>query len=307
MPLLLLLLGQPCGALHPTLPRAHRPRASPARPASSWAVASPPLALGPRMSAGSVGTSLALPLLRDPACALVLALLAKVWVALWGGLAKSGTLPSTLTRKLIHTGTGPLFVMGWPFFSDAPSAVLAACSVPLINLARLWLAGKGGVLTADGDQLVSSLSRTGEAKEVARGPFFYTLVLLAATALSFRALPGVVAVCQMAVGDGVADIVGRRLGKTKWGFVENKTVEGSVAFVLGAWGASLGMLGGCHYLGYTSFTVQTAALPMLLISLACSCVELFSAPLQAKIGALADDNLTVPLVGAVLTVLLLRG
>lgn len=264
--------------------------------------------VAPRMDALAAASWLvSVPVARDASCALVLALLAKVWVALWGGLAKSGMLPSTLTRKLIHAGTGPLFVMGWPFFSDAPSAILAACAVPVINLARLWLAGRAGVVNSDSDQLVASLSRTGDAKEVARGPFYYTLVLLAATALSFRALPGVVAVCQMAVGDGLADIVGRRLGRTKWGFVENKTVEGSLAFVLSAWAASLGMLAGCSALGYTSLTVSAAALPMAAISIACAAVELFSAPLQQLLGELGDDNLTVPLTGAVLSLLLLPG
>ena len=35
-------------------------------------------------------------------------------------------------------------------------------------------------------------------------------MLLAATLLGFRSVVAAVAVCQMAVGDGVADIVGRR-------------------------------------------------------------------------------------------------
>jgi len=259
------------------------------------------------LAATSFGSSwiVSVPVVRDAGCALVLALLAKVWVSLWGTLARSGTLPSTLTRKLIHAGTGPLFVMGWPFFSDAPTAILAACAVPVVNLARLWLAGRSGVVSADSEQLVSSLSRTGDAKEVARGPLYYTLVLLASTAFSFRALPGVVAVCQMAVGDGLADIVGRRFGRTPWRIVEKKTLEGSLAFVLSAWAASLGMLAGCHTLGYTSLNAAAAALPMLFISLVCATIELLSAPLQRLLGDFADDNLTVPLAGAILTVLLL--
>lgn len=258
------------------------------------------------LSCVSPGCFMLTPLARDAGCALVLALLAKVWVALWGFLASSGRVPSTTTRKLIHAGTGPLFLMGWPFFSDTPTALLAACAVPVVNLGRLWLAGRAGSTNADSNQLISSLSRTGVASEVARGPFYYTMVLLAATALSFRKLPGIIAVCQMAVGDGLADIVGRRFGKTKWGFVKNKTVEGSLAFVLSAWIACLGMVAGCHTLGYTTFTARAAAVPLLAISVICSAIELFSAPLQQVLGDLADDNLTVPFAGALLTVLLLR-
>ena len=42
----------------------------------------------------------------------------------------------------------------------------------------------------------------------------------------------------MAVGDGPADIVGRRFGRTPWPAVPDKTVEGSAAFVAGAFAAS---------------------------------------------------------------------
>ena len=213
-------------------------------------------------------------LVRDSTCAVLLAVAAKIWVKLWSWLASSGALPSTLTRKLIHAGTGPLFMLGWPLFSDAPSAVIFASAVPLINLFRLWLAGnaKSG---ADGAELISSLSRSGDAEEVVGGPFYYTLVLLMATALSWRSIAGVVAVCQMAVGDGFADIIGRKLGKNRWRFSAEKSIEGSVAFVVSAFVATLSGLGGCHALGYTTQTVRTAVLPVLFISIACASIELF--------------------------------
>ncbi|KAL3923306.1 MAG: hypothetical protein SGPRY_004264 [Prymnesium sp.] len=312
----LLLLALQAEALRPALHSA---------PLHAWPHHTRPLALSPYASlplakrmcrrtggvqmdfvSAAASSILSKPVLRDTGCAVLLAFLAKVWVALWGGLAKAGVLPSTLTRKLIHTGTGPLFIMGWPLFSNAPTAIFAACAVPVVNLASLLFAGRLGLKSEGGEQLVSSLSRTGDAKEVGRGPFYYTLVLLAATALSFRQLPGVIAVCQMAVGDGLADIAGRRFGKTKWGFVESKSVEGSLAFALSAWAASLGMVSGCHLLGYTSYTFSSAALPMLFISVACATVELFSAKFQSVAGDFADDNLTVPLTGALLSMLLLQ-
>ena len=258
-----------------------------------------------------------MPVARDMLVTVVLVALAKIWVKLWSSLAESGMVDSKLTRKLIHTGTGPLFVMGWPFFSNSPYALIAACAVPSINLVRLWLAGRSGADNADSAELAKALSRSGDAKEVAKGPFYYTLVLFLSTLLSFRALPGVIAVCQMAVGDGLADIIGRNFGSTRWGAIgrsigldvkgQTKTVEGSLAFVLGAWASSLGMLAGCHYFGYTALTVGAAVLPILGISLACGAVELFSGKLQEMgLGELADDNLTVPFVGAVLAALLLR-
>lgn len=247
------------------------------------------------------------PWAQDILVALALAAAAKIWIKLWSELAKREYLPSTLTRKLIHTGTGPMFVVGWAFFSNTPYARLAACAVPVINLMRLWFASRESSTSTDRSELVAALSRSGGAGEVAKGPFYYTLVLLLATAFSFRALPGAIAVCQMAVGDGLADIVGRRVGKTKWGFVKNKTIEGSAAFLIGAFAASLGMVAGANFVGYTQLTVQAAAVPLLMVSLVCTLVELFSVFIQKAVGDFADDNLTVPLVGGILSAVLLRG
>lgn len=54
---------------------------------------------------------------------------------------------------------------------------------------------------------------------------------------------GVIAVTQMAVGDGLADIVGRRWGTVKWPFAGGKkSVIGSAAFVLGSFVVSAALL-----------------------------------------------------------------
>jgi len=318
----LLAMAVPCGALKMLARPAFQPRGMSQRmraPPVAVATGAAPCVCRGGTSCRSSATMFAAsaPLARDLIVAVVLAILAKVWVKIWSTLADSGKLSSTLTRKLVHTGTGPLFVMGWPFFSDGPSALVAASAVPVINLGRLWMAGRGGSQSTDSSELARALSRSGDAKEVARGPFYYTLVLLAVTLFSFRALPGVVAVCQMAVGDGMADIVGRNFGRTRWGDVgrrlgldvkgATKTVEGTAAFILGAFGSSLGLLAGCHYFGYTALTVRMAVLPMLFISVACATVELFSGKLQEMgLGEFADDNLTVPFVGAFFAALLLR-
>jgi dolichol kinase len=64
--------------------------------------------------------------------------------------------------------------------------------------------------------LIQSLSRpftwlrSGAKSEALGGPLIYTIVLLLGTFLFFRGSPiGVVAIIQMAAGDGIADIIGR--------------------------------------------------------------------------------------------------
>jgi len=128
---------------------------------------------------------------------------------------------------------------------------------------------------------------------------YYTLVLLAATVFGWRSPVAAVAVCQMAIGDGIADIFGRRFGKTKWPFSKSKSVEGSLAFVAGGFGSSLGMIHVLHATGFTALTAAAAAPAVLLISVLSAGVELLPA-------SLLDDNISVPGFAAVLSYLLFR-
>jgi phytol kinase len=148
------------------------------------------------------------------------------------------------------------------------------------------------------NDLVNAISRSGSKKEALGGPLIYTVVLFLATLLGFRESPiGVVAVCQMAAGDGLADIVGRRYGTVKWPFSASKSYAGSLAFVVGAFGASVGVLSLLSATGCLTLSVGSYLPQLVLISIVCALVEL------VPIG---DDNVTVPVAGAILTALLLR-
>ena len=190
------------------------------------------------------------PLALDAASSLGLAVLATAWVKFITTLAVNGTLQPSVSRKLIHTTSAPIFLLCWPLFSESPEARLLAAIVPSLQIAKLWLASRGK-LGADGEQMVRAISRSGNTNEVAGGPLVYTLVLLVAGLLGWRTLWAAVAICQMAVGDGLADIVGRRFGTVKWPFAPDKSPAGSAAFVLGAFASSLGMVAYFHLFGYT--------------------------------------------------------
>jgi hypothetical protein len=62
-----------------------------------------------------------------------------LWLKIWTTLAKNNVLPSTITRKIIHSGSAPLFILHWPLYSAAPSAKLLAATIPLLQIFRLWL------------------------------------------------------------------------------------------------------------------------------------------------------------------------
>lgn len=78
----------------------------------------------------------------------------------------------------------------------------------------------------------------------------YSVVLLLCTVLFFRSSTlGVIAISQMAAGDGIADIIGRKYGKVKWSFAKSKSIVGSAAFVVGGFVCSLTVLSWLHYTG----------------------------------------------------------
>jgi phytol kinase len=127
------------------------------------------------------------------------------------------------------------------------------------------------------------------------------MVLLFSTLLFWRDSPvGVVSLATMACGDGLADLVGRRLGSTnKWFFNRNKSMSGSAAFVVGSFVASFGLIswltstGSMDALGLSSFEL---AKRLLVIAVVCAGVELIPA---------GDDNYSVPISAALLSAFLL--
>jgi len=208
-------------------------------------------------------------------------------------LASKDVLEPRDSRKIIHTFSAPLFILTWPLFSDIWGAKLFAASIPAVQALRLWLSAQEGV--SRDDELVRTISRSGDAKEVTEGPFIYVVVLLLCTMVFFKEnLVGIMAISSMAAGDGLADLVGRRLGRNnKWFFNDSKSVAGSIAFTVGSYLCVTGL---------TSWLVLNDALAIpslqgllwekfLLISIICAFVELIP---------YGDDNYSVPVCAAIL-------
>ena len=246
------------------------------------------------------GISVALPLVagRDALCALVGLVGASLWLKIWTTLASKSFIDPKVSRKIVHSGSAPLFLITWPFFTNAANARVVAALVPIAFAARLVLASMGK--QAD---LTKAISRTGSNSEALGGPFIYCCVLVALTLGSWRSAASVVALAQMAVGDGLADIVGRKYGKTKWPWSDSKSLAGTAAFVVGGFGASLGLMAwfgcsGAAPLGpLAALPLPALAARILGVSLVCGAVELLP---------LGDDNLTVPAAAVALILLLER-
>lgn len=97
----------------------------------------------------------------------------------------------------------------------------------------------------------------------------------------------------------MADIVGRRLGKgNKWPFSEDKSIAGSVAFVIASTVTSTALAAWMSYTG-----CLTLPLPMPELVPRIAAISLWSAGVELL--PYADDNWTVPLAAAVLSLVLL--
>ncbi len=223
-------------------------------------------------------------------------ILSLLWLRLIDHLAHRGWVDSTLSRKIIHIGTGPLFVLCWLLFNDAFSARYLAALVPLAITAQFALVGLGVI----GDpSAVKAMSRSGDRKEILRGPLFYGMVFVILTIVFWKDSPiGIVALMLLCGGDGLADVIGSRWRSSCLPWSNRKSWAGSVAMLLGGFTFSAVMI--MTYRVAHVFTPPfTSWLPGLgVIALVGTLVE--SLPTRDI------DNLTVPVVAIILGFLVFR-
>lgn len=226
---------------------------------------------------------------------LITILIALGWLRLMDYFAHRGWVESRVSRKIIHIGTGPIFVLCWFFFNDASSARWLAALVPFAITLQFALIGLG-ILKDQAS--VDAMSRTGDRREILRGPLFYGIVFVALTLLFWRDKPtGIVALMMMCGGDGLADLVGKKFGnRMALPWSKAKTVWGSVAVFVGGLVFSLVIIGIFCLAGVFVLPFTAYILPVAIIAFACTAIE--SLPFKDV------DNITVPLVAVVLGLLL---
>jgi phytol kinase len=206
-----------------------------------------------------------------------------------GLAAQRGWIESHLSRKLIHILTGPLFVLCWLLFPDVPYARWLAALVPLLFTIQFALIGLGVVKD---EASVKAMSRTGDRREILRGPLFYGIIFVVMTLLYWKDSPiGMTAVMLMCGGDGLADILGRSIRSPKLPWNKDKSVAGSLGMLVGGWVLTMLVLG-IYILGkapaFGAYSVLSMLLPVTVIAIVATLVE--SLPLKDV------DNITITLV-----------
>ena len=217
-------------------------------------------------------------------------LVALIWLRLCDFAAHRGWISSYLSRKIIHIGTGPIFVLCWLLFKNTPSAPYLAALVPGAITLQFILVGLGVIKD---EAAVQAMSRTGDRREILKGPLYYGIVFVLVTILYWLNSPvGIVALMLVCGGDGLAALMGRRYGKIKLPWNKNKSWAGSLGVFLGGWVLSAFILAVFAAAGVFQAPFTSYLRGITLVSLAGALVE--SLPLEDV------DNLTVTLAALVL-------
>ncbi|BBH04618.1 Phosphatidate cytidylyltransferase family protein [Prunus dulcis] len=226
------------------------------------------------------------PVVADICATFIAGGVALFFLLLWEETAKRGFFDQKLNRKFVHVSIGLVFMLCWPLFSSGLQGAFLASLTPGINIFRMLLLGLG--IWKD-EATVKSISRSGDYRELLKGPLYYATTITLACIIYWRTSPIAIAlICNLCAGDGLADIVGRRFGTRKIPYNRNKSVVGSVAMASAGFLTSIGYM---HYFSRFGFVQESwdMVLGFLVVSLASALVE--SLPISTDI----DDNLTVPL------------
>ena len=123
----------------------------------------------------------------NPYLATILTLvIALAFLRLMDYFAHRGWIESKLSRKFIHIGTGPIFVLCWLMFPDVTISRYLAALVPLLITVQFLLVGTG--IMKD-DAAVQAMTRTGNPKEILRGPLFYGIMFVVLTIYILEGFP----------------------------------------------------------------------------------------------------------------------
>lgn len=217
-------------------------------------------------------------------------IIAITFLRLMDYLTHRGIIESKLSRKLIHIGTGPIFVLCWLMYPDVQISRWLAALVPLVITAQFALVRTG--LIKD-EAAVKAMSRTGDRREILRGPLFYGIMFVAMTLLYWKdSLIGIPALMMMCGGDGIADIVGHRVRSAKLPWSPEKSLAGSLSVIAGGWLLTMLIFSIYVWIGAFSGPITRFLSPVTWIALGATLVE--SLPFKDI------DNLTITIASALI-------
>ena len=147
--------------------------------------------------------------------------------------------PSDLSRKVIHIAAGS-YVIFWPLYDPTHWSKAFCVLMPMIWV--LLFLSKGLANNRE-DQAVKTMTRTGNPRELLRGPLMFALVMVILGLTLFNHMSAVIALGMLTWGDGLAPYFGGKYGKKRyriWG--QEKSYVGSLTVILAGFIGSLLMV-----------------------------------------------------------------
>ncbi len=191
--------------------------------------------------------------------------------------------PQDVSRKIVHVAAGS-WVIFWPLFCAKDLSYVLNIAV-----AVLWtiLFIVKGLTASSEDYAVKTMTRSGDPKELLRGPLFFTLVMEVLGVFFFMNYAAVVTMAILGWGDGLAPLIGKYYGRRKYKLLgREKTIEGSLGMFL------FGFLGSLILV----FVVQPIGMPQSIESL------ILSILIACLIGTIVEaispadiDNILIPI------------
>lgn len=139
-------------------------------------------------------------------------------------------LPRDISRKITHICAGSTIVF-LPLFREGDWSHYL--NITVFAVWTLLLVQKG-LFAADDDQAVKTMTRTGDKRELLKGTLYFVVVAMLCGTVYYKQFAGVLAMAVLGWGDGLAPIVGTRYGRIKYKILSDKSVEGSLAFLVGS-------------------------------------------------------------------------
>lgn len=202
-------------------------------------------------------------------------------------MKKKEIVSQYFTRKLIHLALGPIFLFTFLFYSGEWFSPWIAITIPTIYFIAILLINLEIVKI---NQLTTTMSRSGDPRELLRGIAYYIVVMMVVSIIGWTSYPvsswnsplSIFVISILAVGDGLADIIGRKADRLKFTIFAEKSIPGSLAMFFSS-------LVACFvFLALFGYDVLAMVFLTVVIVLIATIVEAFSP------GEL--DNITVPLI-----------
>ncbi|EAL45593.1 phosphatidate cytidylyltransferase, putative [Entamoeba histolytica HM-1:IMSS-B] len=177
----------------------------------------------------------------DITCFLISFVLVNVCLMIATALSKTNIITSYTSRKIVHISLGVCEIVMWGCYSEEPTARIWGSMCCILYLFVFLIFGMGWIKGPIADFLIATVCRNGDYKEMLYGPLNYCCIMTFLSLLYWRNYPAsIIGMMIMLTGDGMAEIIGKMIGKTQlknpWG--KTKTIEGAIAvMVCGAVGA----------------------------------------------------------------------